>query len=114
MTHVVIPAEGVLNLDGLSAAMARPGRRLAYGQPAPDAAELAACYAFGIIRNHPFADGNKRTADVVTRTFLLLNGYDLKAPPAAKAIAFEQLAAGELNEGGLAALIRQHLLQRLA
>jgi death-on-curing protein len=105
-------AEGVLRLDGLSAAMARPRHRLAYGNPVPDIAELAACYAFGIIENHPFADGNKRTAYVVARTFLLLNGLDIQATPVEKAIAFEQLASGELDEEGIASWLRDHLIQR--
>ena len=63
----------------LESAMARPRNLAAYGT---DAAALAAAYAFGIARNHPFVDGNKRTASVVCETFLRLNGYRLEATDA--------------------------------
>ena len=72
-------------------------------------AGLAAAYAFGIARNHPFVDGNKRTAAVVSETFLMLNGYALGASDAEVVVAFVALAAGELSEEELADWFRQHL-----
>ena len=91
----------------LESALGRPVNQWAYGED--DRCALAATYAFGIARNHPFTDGNKRTAWVLARLFLRLNGT---------AIAFEQpdaintvlaLAAGELSEVELADWFRAHL-----
>lgn len=100
-------AEGVRDERLLESAMARPQNFVAYGEP--DAAELAAAYAFGIARNHPFADGNKRTAAVVSETFLVLNGYLLSASDAELVVAFLALAAGELSEEEMADWFRGHL-----
>jgi death-on-curing protein len=91
----------------LESAMARPQNLSVYGEP--DAAALAAAYAFGIARNHPFVDGNKRTAAVVSETFLVLNGFQLNATDAELVVAFLALAAGELAEDELADWFRQHL-----
>lgn len=77
-----------------------------YGQP--DGADLAASYAFGIARNHPFMDGNKRTAAVVSETFLVLNGCQLTATDAELVVAFVALAEGELSEEEMADWFRQH------
>ena len=93
----------------LPSALARPQHLLAYGDPPPDEAALAAAYAFGIARNHPFIDGNKRTALVAARTFLLINGFDLDATQEEKYLTFLQLAKGEIEEDSLAEWIRQHL-----
>jgi len=93
----------------LQSALARPQHLWAYGEPPPDAAALAAAYAFGIARNHPFIDGNKRTALVAARTFLLINGFDLDASQEEKYLTFLQLAKGEIEEDSLAEWIRQHL-----
>lgn len=94
-------AEGVRDVGALESAMARPQNLALYDQP--DAAELAASYAFGIARNHPFVDGNKRTAAVVSETFLMLNGFKLVARDAELVVAFLELAAGELTEAEMAA-----------
>ena len=102
-------SSGIRDEGLLLSALARPQNLLAYGQQQPDLAALAAAYAFGIARNHPFVDGNKRTAFVAARTFLLLNGNDLEASQDEKYIAFIQLAEGSLSEDDLAILIRQHL-----
>jgi death-on-curing protein len=72
-------------------------------------AVLAAAYAFGIARNHPFVDGNKRTALVTARTFLLLNGVNLEANQDEKYLAFLQLAQGTLTEEQLADWIRKRI-----
>ena len=88
-------------------AMARPQQLAHYGEP--DAAALAAAYAYGLARNHPFVDGNKRIAAVVSETFLLLNGYSLNATDAELVVAFLEMAAGSLAEDELADWFRQHL-----
>lgn len=100
-------AAGVRDARLLESAMARPQNLVAYGEP--DAAELAAAYAFGIARNHPFVDGNKRTAAVVSETFLVLNGYQLAASDAELVVAFLALAAGELSEEEMVDWFRTHL-----
>jgi death-on-curing protein len=99
--------EGVRDAGALESAMARPLNLVAYGDP--DAAALAAAYAFGIARNHPFVDGNKRTAAVVSETFLLLNGHELEAKDAELVVAFLALAAGEMNEEEMADWFRERL-----
>lgn len=99
--------DGIRDAGMLDSAMARPQNLAQYGDP--DAAALAAAYAFGIARNHPFTDGNKRTAAVVSETFLMLNGYALGATDAELVVAFVALAAGELGEDELADWFRQHL-----
>ena len=94
--------------EGLfESAMARPQNLAAYGQP--DAAELAAAYAYGLAKNHPFVDGNKRTAAVVSETFLNLNGFDLGATDAEVVVLFEALAAGEIGEEELAEWFRERV-----
>lgn len=99
--------DGIRDAGMLDSAMARPRNLADYGEP--DVAALAAAYAYGIARNHPFVDGNKRTAAVVSETFLLLNGYTLNATDAELVVAFVALAAGELSEDELADWFRQHL-----
>ena len=80
--------------------MARPQNLAGCGEP--DVAALAAAYAYGIGRNHPFVSGNKRTAAVVSETFLVLNGAALLAADSELVVAFLALAAGELSEAELA------------
>ena len=104
--------EGVRDERLLDSAMARPQNLLAYGTP--DAAALAAAYAFGIARNHPFVDGNKRTAAVVSETFLALNGYVLSATDAELVVAFLALAAEDLSEEELADWFRGHLIPNIS
>ncbi len=98
---------GVRDERLLESAMARPRNVAAYGDP--DAAALAGAYAFGIARNHPFVDGNKRTAAVVAETFLILNGHRLSANDAELAVAFAALAAGEMSEQEIADWFRQRV-----
>ena len=88
--------------------MARPQNLAAYGDR-PDCADLAAAYGFGLARNHPFLDGNKRTAFVVMELFLNLNGWILEADDAECITAMEAVAAGDLPEKSLAALLRAHI-----
>jgi death-on-curing protein len=103
-------AAGVRDAGLLDSALARPLQLATYGEP--DAAELAASYAFGLARNHPFVDGNKRTAFVVLELFLALNGLGLEADDAACVLMMLALAAGELDEPTLAAWIRARLTRR--
>ena len=92
--------EGIRDTGLFESAMARAENRAAYGEP--DICDLAAAYAFGLARNHPFADGYERTAFVVTATFLILNGRDLTATEVGVVETFLKLAAGELPEAELA------------
>jgi death-on-curing protein len=88
----------------LESALARPQNLAAYGEPT--AFELAASYAFGIARNHPFVDGNKRTAFVAAALFLRTNGYSFAPDKAEAAVVFLRLAAGEFSEEELAHWLR--------
>jgi death on curing protein len=92
----------------LLSALARPENLAAYGDP--DAAALAASYAFGIARNHAFVDGNKRTALVTAAVFLIENGHELVASEADAVVTIFALAAGELSEDGLAEWIRANIV----
>ena len=96
---------GIRDTALLDATLACPAHLQAYGEPAPDIASLA----FGLARNHPFADGNKRTSYVVTRTFLVLNGHDIDASDQACLDAWLRLASGKLNEADFAAWLRENL-----
>lgn len=100
-------AAGVRDETLLESALARPQQLCAYAEP--DLAELAACLAYGLARNHPFIDGNKRTAHVCYRTFLLLNGAELVASSEEKFLAILSLAEGTLDEAGFAAWLRPRL-----
>ena len=102
--------EGLRDEGLLSSALARPQNLFAYGQPHPDLAALAAAYAYGLARNHPFVDGNKRTALVAARTFLLLNGVNLEAGQDEKFLTFQRLAEGSLTEKELAEWIRNRIV----
>ena len=101
--------EGLRDGGLLSSALARPQNLHAYGQPSPDLAALAAAYAYGLVRDHPFVDGNKRTALVATRTFLLLNSVKLDANQDEKVLTFLKLAEGSLLEDDLAEWIRRRI-----
>ncbi len=100
---------GVRDEGLLASALIRPRNRWAYEPDQSDLAALAAAYAYGISCNHPFVDGNKRTAYVVCVTFLRMNGYTLAASGLAKFTAFMQLASSELGESALSEWIREHL-----
>ena len=101
--------EGLRDEGLLLSALARPQNLLAYGEPAPDLASLAAAYAYGIARNHPFVDGNKRTALVAARTFLILNGVDLETTQDDKVITFLKLAEGAISEEELTDWTRKRI-----
>ena len=101
---------GVPNLERIEAALARPQHLAAYGNP--DAAALAAAYAFGLVHNHGFADGNKRVAWIAARLFLADNGYTLRFDPADAVRAMEALAAGTLSEEELVEWFRKRIYAR--
>jgi death on curing protein len=104
-------ADGVRDEGLLQSALGRPKMLLAYSDAVPDWSRLAAAFAFGIARNHPFIDGNKRTAYVVCLTFLVLNGWTIEATREDKYKAFLKLGAGEMKEEELAGWIRNRLKQ---
>jgi death on curing protein len=91
----------------LESALARPQNLVAYGNP--DTADRAAAYGFGIARNHPFVDGNKRTAFVAAELFLRLNAFQLAADDAACVLTMLAVAAGDMDEPAFAQWIREHL-----
>lgn len=91
---------GVRDAAGLESALARPRNQWAYGEA--DLCSLTAAYAFGVARNHPFVDGNKRTAWVLARLFLALNGVSIVFTPEEAVSMIRRLAAGELSEGDVA------------
>ena len=100
-------AEGIRDPGLLRSALARPENLAAYDDP--DAAALAASYAFGIARNHPFTDGNKRTAAVTALLFLHENGIDWDITEPELVVMTLALAAGELGEGAVAAWFRDRI-----
>lgn len=102
--------EGLRDRSGLESAIASPRNLLAYGNPTPDIAAMAAQYAFAMGWNQVFIDGNKRTALVVCRTFLILNGHDLNASQEEKYTVIMKLANREIDVGKLAEWIRARLI----
>jgi death on curing protein len=98
---------GLRDANALESAVARPEQLAHYGTP--DIAELAAAYGFGIARNHPFSDGNKRTAFVAVELFLALNGYALTADDSDCILTMLSLAAGHMEEAVFAQWIRTHV-----
>jgi death-on-curing protein len=99
---------GVRDLGLLESALGRPLNLAAY-DPDADVAAIAAAYAFGIAKNHPFIDGNKRTAYVAMELFLVDNGATLTASDEQSLLAMLALASGEMSEDAFAAWIRSHL-----
>jgi death on curing protein len=103
--------EGIRDMTILESALARPINKHAYTSEL-DLAGLAAAYAFGIARNHPFVDGNKRAAYVAMEVFLLINGYELELEEDNAIATFRALAAGDITEDQLATWIRDHIIPR--
>jgi len=101
---------GIRDEGLLDSALARPHNLIAYGDP--DAAALAAAYAFGLARNHPFVDGNKRVAFLAAGLFLALNGLRLHATQADATVTMLALAAGDLGEDDYAEWLRAHARPR--
>jgi len=109
-------SEGVRDRGLLESARARPKNLFAYSSPKASTVislpQLAASYAHGIAKNHPFVDGNKRTAFVVCELFLRLNDHSISATAEEKYLAFLSLAEGTLSEEKFAAWIQEHLRSR--
>ena len=99
-------AEGLRDLALLESALARPRQLLAYADQS-EIVDLAAAYAFGIVRNHPFVDGNKRTGFVAGILFIEINGLGFTASEEEAAQAVLQLASGDIDEAEYAAFLRQ-------
>jgi death-on-curing protein len=98
---------GIRDIDLLQSALARPKHLASYGEP--DIADIAAAYGYGLARNHPFVDGNKRTAFVAMELFLALKGYELQASDAECVLSVLKLASGDMPEQALAGWLRENL-----
>lgn len=101
--------DGVRSLDAVLAALARAETKACYVEPEPDAAALAAAYAYGLARSHGFSDGNKRTAWLAARLFLAANGYRLVFGPHDAIRTMLAVAAGDMDEEALAQWFRERL-----
>ena len=102
--------DGVRDMGLLQSAMARAQNAFHYNQVV-SLSKLAACYGYGIAKNHAFIDGNKRTAYVVMRTFLLVNGYSLNATKEEKYLTMYDVAQGHFTEEQLADWLESKLLK---
>ncbi len=113
-TDMLLAHGGVARLrdeNALESALARPGQRLSY-EPGVELAGLAAAYGYGLARNHPYHDGNKRVAFVVMAVFLGLNGFTMTASEADVVTTIVALASGELAEETPAEWIRRNSVGR--
>jgi len=99
---------GIRDRGAVESALARP-RNLAAYEACDDIARLAAAYAYGIAKNHGFADGNKRTALVTADVFLMLNGYEIVSSPLENVLTILSLAEGSLSEAELTSWFRQNI-----
>ncbi len=100
-------APGVRDVALLESALNRPLQKEAYGEP--DLFDLAGAYIFGIVKNHPFVDGNKRTGFAAADLFLYFNGFSLEATQEEVIQLVLMIAAGEIDETGAAAFFRDHI-----
>lgn len=99
---------GVRDHGLLASALARPAQLLAYADPAPTVYQLAAAVAFGLVRNHPFVDGNKRAGFIACVMTLGINGYLLDMADELAIDTFLGLAVGTVDEAALAELLAEH------
>jgi len=104
-------AAGVRDRGLLESALARPRQHHAYAD-SPDIAEMAALYTAGVVRNHPFVDGNKRTGFLIGVLFLELNGFEFDASEEDATQAVTSLAAGTLDEAGYSAWLRENIRRK--
>lgn len=103
-------SDGIRDKGLLESALARPLNLASYGDP--DTADLAALYAVAIARNHPFIDGNKRTAFSALTLFLALNGLELEAPEVEAVTIMLRLAANDISDEDFTAWVRSHATGR--
>lgn len=103
-------AAGVRDAGLVESALAHPRNLAQYGEP--DVCELAAAYAFGLAKNHPLVDGNKRSAFVAAELFLVLNGWQLNASDEACVMVMLSLACGDVDEAIFAAWLRERIASR--
>jgi len=101
-------ADGIRDDGLLLSALQKPRDLYAYGSPQPDLCELAAAYGFGLARNHPFVDGNKRVALITMQLFLKLNGMSFEALAEDKYVIIMHLADGKVSQDDLAQWLRSH------
>ena len=102
---------GVRDENALESALARPQQRWHYAEDS-DIASIAAVYAFGLVKNHPYGDGNKRIGFLALVTFLDINGFDFEAPEADIVVTILRLAAGTMSEEELVQWVRANLRRR--
>ena len=102
--------EGLRDIGLLESALSRPQNLVSYGMP--DLFACAASYAYGIAKNHPFIDGNKRAAFMACGLFLLMNGYELTASPADATLKMLALAGGDMTEDAYADWLRANVRER--
>lgn len=103
---------GIRDRGLLESAIARPQNLEAYGDPTPDPIDLAIAYAAGIAHNHPFVDGNKRTALIALELFLNLNGYDLTATDADCVLHVLGIASRDESDEEFGMWVRAHATRR--
>ena len=103
-------SSGVRDEGLLDSALARPQQLFAYGEPPPDLADLAASLAYGLARNHPFVDGNKRTAAVMCEVFIELNDGHLEADDIELYPQYIGLAEGSITESEFAGWLRDRIV----
>lgn len=99
---------GVRDENMLLSALAKPQQLWCYGSPPPDTCQLAAAYAYGLAKNHPFLDGNKRTAAIACETFLILSGRNFLIGEEEKYPVYLALAAGEISEEAFTIWLREN------
>ncbi len=106
-------AIGVRDLNALESAVAQPRMTFGGQELYPTIVEKASALGFSLIRNHPFVDGNKRTAHVAMETFLVLNGYEIEAPVDEQERVILQVASGEIDREAFAKWLRAHIVPRV-
>lgn len=102
---------GLRDKNAVESALGRAQQMSTYGEPAPDAADLAAAYAYGLARNHGFSDGNKRTAWVIARVFLLDNGTVFEFTEVDAIHVMQSVAGGTIDEQELAQWFRERVVR---
>ena len=105
-------AEGIRDEGLLHSAVAAPQATLGGQSPFADLAEVAAAYLFYLCRNHPFVDGNKRTGHAAMEVFLVLNGFEIRAPVEEQEQIVLKVASGEMERDKFTAWLNAHIIQR--